>query len=84
MQRFRPVLLTTVVTVVGLLPLMFQLHPNFRGGHLEFKSPGSEWWVQLSGSVVWGLSFSTLLTLIITPVMLAAPKTMARRFGWLL
>src|SRR6202000_3452010 len=36
-QRFRPVMLTTVVTVVGLLPLMFQIHPNFRGGHLEYK-----------------------------------------------
>ncbi|NBB15421.1 MMPL family transporter [Caulobacter sp. SLTY] len=79
-QRFRPVMLTTVVTVVGLLPLMFQLHPNFRGFHFEYKAPGSEWWVQLSASVVWGLSFSTLLTLFITPAALAAPKTLVRRF----
>jgi multidrug efflux pump len=79
-QRFRPVMLTTVVTVIGLLPLMFQLHPNFRGAHMEYKAPGSEWWVQLSGSVVWGLSFSTLLTLFITPAALAAPGTLARRF----
>jgi len=80
-QRFRPVMLTTVVTVVGLLPLMFQIHPNFRGGHLEYKAPGSERGVQLSGAVVWGLSFSTLLTLVLTPVLLAAPKVMAERFG---
>ncbi|MFC3069631.1 efflux RND transporter permease subunit [Phenylobacterium soli] len=80
-QRFRPVMLTTVVTVVGLLPLMFQIHPNFRAGHLEYKAPGSEWWVQLSAAVVWGLSFSTLLTLVLTPVMLAAPKTLSARFG---
>ena len=73
-QRFRPVLLTTLVTVVGLLPLMFQIHPNFHTGHIEYKAPGSEWWVQLSASVVWGLSFATLLTLVLTPVMLAAPK----------
>jgi len=82
-QRFRPVMLTTLVTIVGLLPLMFQLHPNFRNGHFEYKAPGSEWWVQLSGAVVWGLSFSTLLTLLLTPVLLAAPKSSARRFGWL-
>ncbi|MGE5501279.1 MAG: efflux RND transporter permease subunit, partial [Ignavibacteriales bacterium] len=82
-QRFRPVMLTTLVTIVGLLPLMFQLHPNFRNGHFEYKAPGSEWWVQLSGAVVWGLSFSTLLTLMLTPVLLAAPKSSARRFGWL-
>jgi multidrug efflux pump len=80
-QRFRPVMLTTVVTVVGLLPLMFQIHPNFHIGHVEYQAPGSEWWVQLSGAVVWGLSFSTLLTLVLTPVLLAAPKVMAERFG---
>ena len=78
-QRFRPVMLTTVVTVVGLLPLMFQIHPNFRGLHLEYKAPGSEWWVQLSAALVWGLSFSTLLTLFLTPAALAAPKTLRRR-----
>lgn len=82
-QRFRPVMLTTLVTVVGLLPLMFQIHPNFRAGHVEYQAPGSEWWVQLSGAVVWGLSFATLLTLILTPVLLAAPKVMSQRFGWL-
>jgi len=81
-QRFRPVMLTTLVTVVGLLPLMFQVHPNFHGFHMEYKAPGSEWWVQLSGSVVWGLSFATLLTLILTPVLLAAPKIAGRRFAW--
>lgn len=79
-QRFRPVMLTTLVTIVGLLPLMFQIHPNFRVGDIEYKSPGSEWWVQLSGAVVWGLSFATLLTLFLTPAALAAPKTLARRF----
>jgi multidrug efflux pump len=78
-QRFRPVLLTTLVTVVGLLPLMFQVHPNFHNGHIEYKAPGSEWWVQLSGAVVWGLSFATLLTLVLTPVMLAAPKVYSAR-----
>ncbi|MBL8772808.1 MAG: efflux RND transporter permease subunit [Phenylobacterium sp.] len=82
-QRFRPVVLTTLVTVVGLLPLMFQIHPNFHTLHLEYKAPGSTWWVQLSASVVWGLSFATLLTLVLTPVMLAAPKVYSRRFGWL-
>ena len=80
-QRFRPVMLTTLVTVVGLLPLMFQIHPNFHNGHIEYKAPGSEWWVQLSGAVVWGLSFATLLTLVLTPALLAAPKVIAERLG---
>jgi len=88
-QRFRPVMLTTVVTVIGLLPLMFQLHPDFRSGGFDYKAPGSEWWVQLSATVVFGLTFATLLTLFLTPVALAAPKTLAEglgrlrdRFGW--
>ncbi|MFI4965693.1 MAG: efflux RND transporter permease subunit [Caulobacterales bacterium] len=82
-QRFRPVMLTTLVTVVGLLPLMFQVHPDFRTGHIETKAPGSELWVQLSAAVIWGLSFATLLTLVLTPVLLAAPMVASRRFGWL-
>jgi multidrug efflux pump len=82
-QRFRPVMLTTVVTVVGLLPLMFQLHPDFGTGVIESHAPGSAIWVHLSASVVWGLSFSTMLTLVLTPVLLAAPKVMSHRFGWL-
>jgi multidrug efflux pump len=76
-------MLTTLVTVVGLLPLMFQIHPNFHNGHIELKAPGSEWWVQLSGAVVWGLSFATVLTLALTPALLAAPKVASERFGWL-
>ncbi|MFO1014877.1 MAG: efflux RND transporter permease subunit [Caulobacteraceae bacterium] len=83
-QRFRPVMLTTLVTVVGLLPLMFQIHPDFRNGGFEYKAPGSEWWVQLSSAVVWGLSFATLLTLFLTPVALAAPKTLSARFMWVM
>ena len=83
-QRFRPVMLTTLVTVVGLLPLMFQIHPDFGRAVLEYAAPGSEWWVQLSAAVVWGLTFATILTLVLTPVLLAAPKVMGRRFRWLL
>lgn len=82
-QRFRPVMLTTLVTVVGLLPLMFQIHPDFGTGLIESHAPGSAIWVHLSAAVVWGLSFSTLLTLVLTPVLLAAPKVMSARFGWL-
>jgi multidrug efflux pump len=78
--RFRPVLLTTLTAVVGLLPLMFQIDPNFRTGHIEYKAPGSEWWVQMAGAIVWGLSFATGLTLVVTPVMLGAYDSIRRFF----
>ncbi len=80
-QRFRPVLLTTLTAVIGLLPLMFQVEPSFRTGVIEYKPPGSEWWVQMAGAIVWGLTFSTVLTLLLTPVMLAVPEVIGRRFG---
>ncbi|HWE45145.1 MAG TPA: efflux RND transporter permease subunit [Caulobacteraceae bacterium] len=77
-QRFRPVLLTTLTAVIGLLPLMFQIEPSFRTGRIEYKPPGSEWWVQMASAIVWGLSFSTMLTLLLTPVMLAVPDPLIR------
>src|SRR6185503_8088527 len=43
-QRFRPVMLTTLVTVVGLPPLMFQQHPDFAAGRIESHAPGSAIW----------------------------------------
>ena len=80
-QRFRPVMLTTVVTVIGLLPLMFQLHPDFRVGGFDYKAPGSDWWVQLSATVVFGLTFATLLTLFLTPIALAQSTPLRQAAG---
>ena len=57
--RLRPVLLTTVTTVGGLVPLAF-----FATGQAKFLSP-------MAISVVWGLSFATVLTLILTPCLYA-------------
>jgi len=59
MVRLRPVLLTTVTTVGGLIPLAF-----FSTGQAKFLSP-------MAISVVWGLSFATVLTLILIPCLYA-------------
>ncbi|WP_323760375.1 efflux RND transporter permease subunit [Maricaulis sp.] len=76
-QRLRPVMLTTITTIFGLLPMVFQLNADFAHGTLSIGGPASEWWVQLSAAVVWGLGFSTLLTLLLTPVLLGAPSRLA-------
>tara|TARA_R110000868_G_scaffold2384_6_gene17697 strand:- start:3542 stop:6763 length:3222 start_codon:yes stop_codon:yes gene_type:complete len=73
-QRLRPVMLTTITTIFGLLPMVYQINADFAHGVIAVGGPASEWWVQLSSAVVWGLGFSTLLTLILTPVLLAAPS----------
>ena len=75
-QRLRPVMLTTITTIFGLLPMVFQINANFASAQLSIGGPASEWWVQLSAAVVWGLGFSTLLTLLLTPVLLGAPSRM--------
>lgn len=75
-QRLRPVMLTTITTIFGLLPMVFQINANFGTGVIAIGGPSSEWWVQLSSAVVWGLGFATLLTLILTPVFLGAPLRM--------
>jgi multidrug efflux pump len=78
-QRIRPVLLTTGTTMLGLLPMVFELNVNFAAGTIGFGSTTSDWWVLLSSAVVCGLGFSTVLTLILTPVMLAAPTVLRAR-----
>ena len=72
-QRIRPILLTTVTTILGLLPLMFQLNVNFLERTVTIGSMTSAWWVHMSTAMVFGLAFSTILTLVFAPVMLAAP-----------
>lgn len=80
-QRIRPILLTTATTICGLLPMMYQANVNFLEGSISFGGGASEWWVQLSTAVVFGLGFSTIMTLIVTPVWLAIPERLSRAFG---
>jgi multidrug efflux pump len=72
-QRMRPVLLTSVTAMLGLLPLVFELNVNFFTRHIAVGSMTSAWWVHLSTAMVFGLMLATILTLILTPVLLAAP-----------
>ena len=72
-QRLRPVLLTTITTMCGLLPMALQLNMNFFDRTIQFGSITSIWWVQLSTSIIFGLGFATLLTLVLTPTLLAMP-----------
>ena len=79
-QRLRPVLLTTVTTVLGLIPMVLQLNIDFVGRELSIGAPSTQWWVQLSSAIVFGLSFSTLLTLVVTPCALYLPQQIRDTF----
>ncbi len=74
-QRIRPVLLTTVTTVFGLLPLACGLSVDLLNRSISANGQMATFWGPLSQAIVFGLSFATILTLIATPAMLALPVT---------
>ena len=79
-QRLRPVFLTTLTTVVGLTPLILGWQANITTGEFSTKgSSTSEIWAPISYVIACGLGFATILTLIVTPVMLAMPTVIRQR-----
>ena len=73
-QRIRPILLTTITTIAGLIPMATGVNFDFFNRVINVGSITSAWWVQLSTAVISGLAFSTLLTLVLIPVLLAFPS----------
>jgi multidrug efflux pump len=79
-QRLRPVMLTTVTTVFGLLPLACGLSIDLINRSFSVAGQMSIFWGPLSQAIVFGLSFATILTLIATPAMLAFPAALRERY----
>ena len=81
-QRLRPVLLTTVTTIIGLAPMVMEMNIDLIGRKIEFGGPSTQWWSQLATAVAGGLAFATILTLVITPCMLAlANRKQAKHYS---
>ncbi|MCA8900669.1 MAG: efflux RND transporter permease subunit [Hyphomonas sp.] len=79
-QRIRPILLTTGTTICGLLPMIYMISVNFAQGSISVGGASAEWWVQLATAVVFGLAFSTIMILLVTPVWLLVPTRTGRAF----
>jgi multidrug efflux pump len=77
-QRLRPVMLTTITTILGLMPMVLGMNVDLVRRHIEIGGPSTQWWTQLATAVAGGLAFATVLTLIVTPSMLVLGQTVMR------
>ena len=69
-QRLRPVMLTTITTILGLMPMTLGMNFDLVNRHIQIGGPSTQWWTQLATAVSGGLAFATILTLIMTPCLL--------------
>src|SRR5256884_1674295 len=94
--RARPAVLTAVTAIVGVLPIAFGMNIEFLSREITVGAPATQWWINLSTAIVFGLGFAAMLTLIVTPAALmvianlrerrlrivAALRTWRRRPAW--
>ncbi len=86
-ERSRPVVLTALTAIFGVLPIAFGLNLELLNHETTIGAPSTQWWISLSSAIVYGLAFATILTLIVTPslLMLVSPDDVRkpRRKWWL-
>ncbi|MBA3911129.1 MAG: MFS transporter [Rhodobacter sp.] len=69
-ERARPVVLTALTAILGVLPIAFGLNLELLNHEVTIGAPSTQWWIALSSAIVYGLAFATGLTLVIIPSML--------------
>jgi CzcA family heavy metal efflux pump len=75
--RFRPVMLTALTTLLGLLPMATEVSFDFFHFRFDVGSESSQWWSSMAVAVVFGLAVATLLTLVVVPVLCSLQDSLA-------
>jgi len=79
-QRLRPIFLTTITTMLGLIPLALSYSIDPIARTIDYDSNVSGFWAPLAQCIVYGLSFSAFLTLVVTPCMIVLPSRLKNIF----
>jgi multidrug efflux pump len=80
--RLRPVLLTAVTAMLGLLPMATGWGLDFVHFGFETKSESALWWKPMAWAIFWGLAFNTLLTLVVVPTFYYSWEKIKEKRGW--
>ena len=73
-QRLRPVCLTVITAGLGLVPLALGISVDLLGREITTRGMVAQYWKPLAAALVYGLTFATILTLVITPMMMIIPE----------
>jgi multidrug efflux pump len=77
--RARPVCLTAITTILGLMPMVLSLNIDLFNRVIEVGAPSTMWWTQLASAIAGGLGFATILTLMLTPCLLVLGDSFGKR-----
>ena len=79
--RLRPVLLTAITTILGLIPMAIGVSYDFHKMAWNTHSESSQWWSSMAIAVIYGLTFATLLTLVVLPTLYVSLRRAAEWVG---
>ena len=86
--RFRPVLLTAITTILGMMPMALGIGIDFRNLKVDIGAESVEWWAPMAQTIIFGLAVSTVMTLIMVPVMYLSQEKLVewvrKRVPWLI